>query len=95
MDRKAWSFALVGVAASLTIEESRITAARLILGGVATIPWRVQDAEAVLIGQPATPDVFERAAQSALTGAQPLTKNGYKLDLLKPMITRALAAASH
>jgi xanthine dehydrogenase YagS FAD-binding subunit len=94
MDRKAWSFALVGVAASLTIDGGRITGARIVLGGVATIPWRVQEAEAVLIGQPAAPDVFERAAHAAVTGSRPLTKNGYKIDLLKPLITRALAAAS-
>jgi xanthine dehydrogenase YagS FAD-binding subunit len=94
MDRNAWSFALVGVAASLTVENTHVTGARLVLGGVATIPWHVEEGEAVLVGQPVGPKVFERASQVALEGAHALSKNGYKVDLLRPLVVRALTAAS-
>jgi xanthine dehydrogenase YagS FAD-binding subunit len=65
-----------------------------VLGGVATIPWRVQAAEDVLIGAEATDAMFSRAAEAALLGATPLSKNGYKIALLKPLIQRALAQAA-
>ncbi len=47
-DRLSYAFALVSVAVGLTLEEGRITAARVALGGVAHKPWRVPEAEALL-----------------------------------------------
>lgn len=92
MDRKVWAFALVGVAARLVIEDGRIADARLVLGGVAPIPWRVADAEALLIGQSAGPELFERVARVAVEGAEPLAKNGYKVPLATSLVSRALSA---
>lgn len=94
MDRKAWAFALVGVAAHLVIENGHIVDARLVLGGVAPIPWRVPDAEKLLVGEPPSPELFARVAEAALEGAEPLSKNGYKIPLLRSLIPRALAAVS-
>lgn len=93
MERKVWSFALVGVAAALLIEGGRIAHARLVLGGVAPIPWRV-DAAQRLIGQEPDDDLFAQVADAALAEAQPLALNAYKLPLAKALIRRALAAAS-
>jgi xanthine dehydrogenase YagS FAD-binding subunit len=95
MDRKVWAFALVGVAAVLRLggpSGRRIEAARLVLGGVAPIPWRAAAAEQVLIGAEAGADLFARAAEVALAGAQPLEHNGYKLPLASALIRQALAA---
>ncbi len=94
MDRAAWAFALVGVAAHITMADDIITDARLVLGGVAPIPWRVKDAESVLIGNRADAAAFSRAADVALERAHPLTKNGYKVELAKRLIERALVAAT-
>jgi len=95
MDRKVWAFALVGVAAVLRLggpSGRRIEDARLVLGGVAPIPWRAAAAEQVLIGAEAGAELFARAAELALADAQPLTHNGYKLPLASALIRQALAA---
>ncbi|MGI8483337.1 MAG: FAD binding domain-containing protein [Thermomicrobiales bacterium] len=94
MDRNVWAFALVGVGALLLIENQRITDARLVLGGVAPIPWRVAEAESLLIGESADAALFARAADIAMQHAAPLSKNGYKIPLAKTMIARALEAAA-
>jgi xanthine dehydrogenase YagS FAD-binding subunit len=90
MDRKVWSFALVGVAAVLRTQGRLIVDARLVLTGVAPIPWRARTAEQALLGAEAAPETFERAAELALADAQPLSHNGYKVRLARAMIRRAL-----
>ncbi len=94
MDRKVWAFALVGVAAVARVEDGTIAEARLALGGVAPVPWRAVDAERVLAGSAATPETFDRAADAALSGAQPLHLNGYKLPIARALIRRVLEAAT-
>ena len=94
MDRKVWAFALVGAGVRLVIENGVIADARLALGGVAPIPWRAQRAEAMLTGSEPNAELFDRAAEMGLTGATPLSKNGYKVPLLKALIRNALVSAS-
>jgi len=91
MDRKVWAFALVGVAAAVTLDGGRIAEARLVLGGVAPVPHRAPDAERELVGAEPGEAVFARAADAALAGAVPLADNGYKVPLAKTLIRRALA----
>jgi xanthine dehydrogenase YagS FAD-binding subunit len=90
MDRKVWAFALVGVAAILRIEQARIADARIVLSGVAPIPWRVRAAEQVLVGVEATAGHFAHAAKVALAGAEMLHHNAYKVPLTQSLIRRAL-----
>jgi xanthine dehydrogenase YagS FAD-binding subunit len=92
MERQSWSFALVSVAAQLNFEGERIAAARLVLGGVAAIPWRAKDAENILRGQKFSEDLAERAAEAAVAGAQPLRDNVYKISLAKSLVKQALRA---
>ena len=93
MDRKVWAFALVGVAAVVELDGDRVSDARLVLSGVAPIPWRARAAEQALIGQSATPETFVRAADTAVQGAQSLEQNGYKAPLARSLIARALSEA--
>lgn len=90
MDRKVWAFALVGVAAVARLASGTIADARIVLTGVAPVPRRAREAEAVLAGQPPSAELFAHAAQAAMTGAQPLAKNGYKVPLAQALIRRAL-----
>ena len=93
MDRGAFSFALVGVAVVVGhSRDGRIEHARIVLAGVAPIPWRSHAAERVLLG--ATPDetVYQRAAAAALEGAQPLERNRWKVPLARALVKRALGA---
>jgi xanthine dehydrogenase YagS FAD-binding subunit len=90
MDRKVWAFALVGVAASLRLEGGVVADARLVLSGVATIPWHAPAAEQALTGQRATPELMARAADVAVANARPLEHNAYKVPLARNLVRRAL-----
>ena len=89
-DRASYAFALVSVAAALDIEDGIVKAARLALGGVGTKPWRAWEAEAALVGQSANEESYRAAAEVALRGARPLRHNGFKIEMAKRAITRAL-----
>lgn len=90
MDRKVWSFALVGVAVVVQMDGKMVDDLRIVLSGVAPIPWRVEVAEAVLRGKAVTPELIDEAAEAAVTNAQPLNNNGYKVPLARQLIRRAL-----
>jgi xanthine dehydrogenase YagS FAD-binding subunit len=91
-DRASFEFALVSVAAGLEIEDGRVRDARLAAGGVGTKPWRLQAAEAALVGQPATPESYDLAAR-AIEGARPRPMNAFKVELLRRTVRRALQQA--
>ena len=91
MDRESWTHAIVSAAVVVELEEGVCRAARIVLGGVAPIPWRVPDAERILVGQRLTPTVAARAAEVAVAGARPLSKNGYKVALTQAVVERTIA----
>jgi xanthine dehydrogenase YagS FAD-binding subunit len=90
MDRKVWAFALASVAVLLQMEGPKVGAARVVLGGVAPIPWRVVAAEQALIGQTLAQTDFAHVAELALAEAQPLQENGYKVPLSRGLVVEAL-----
>lgn len=93
-DRASYAFALVSVAVGLDIQNGTIRQARLALGGVAHKPWRSPEAEAVLNGARANQETFRRAATAALERAQGYKHNGFKIELGRRAIVRALATAA-
>ncbi|MGK7887547.1 MAG: xanthine dehydrogenase family protein subunit M [Crocosphaera sp.] len=93
-DRASYSFALVSVATALEIVGEEIKTARIALGGVAHKPWRAMEAEQFLTGKIANQSNFEQAAAIALKDAQPLAHNGFKIELSKRAIRRALAVSA-
>lgn len=82
-DRASYAFALVSVAAGVSIRDGRIEDIALAFGGIAPKPWRAFHAEAILRGGPATPAAFAAAMDAELADAQPATGNAFKLDLVK------------
>jgi xanthine dehydrogenase YagS FAD-binding subunit len=93
-ERDSMDFAISAVAAALTLGANQtVTEARIVLGGVAPIPWRVPNAEAALIGKTLSADVLMKVAKASLAGAQPLEKNAYKVPLTETLVRRALAKA--
>ena len=95
MDREAWTHAVVSAAIVLDMDKDVCRSARIVLGGVAPIPWRVPEAEKMLAGQRVTGDLATKAAEAALVGANPLAKNAYKVPLTKAIVQRtALALAT-
>ncbi len=89
-DRAQYEFALASAAVVLKVNGKHIERARVALGGVATKPWRSLEAERALEGKAADRATFERAADAAMAGAKPLQYNGFKIELAKKAIVRAL-----
>lgn len=90
-DRASYAFALVSVAAAITVDQHRVVDVRLALGGVAHKPWRASAAEEMLRGMPAIPASFAAAADAELRAARPLSGNGFKIELAKRTITATLS----
>jgi xanthine dehydrogenase YagS FAD-binding subunit len=90
MDREAWTHALVSAAIVLEMDKDVCRQARIVLGGVAPIPWRIPDAEKLLTGQRITSDVAAKVGEQAIAGATPLAKNAYKLPLTKNVVRRTI-----
>ena len=93
-ERTSYAFAVVSAAAALRIENGRIAEARLALGGVALKPWRAREAERILAGARADAALFRRAAEAALAQAKPSGDNGFKIELARRIVARALALAA-
>ncbi len=92
-ERTSYAFALVSVAAALELEGGYITDARLAMGGVAHKPWRAAEAERLLVGHVASTSQFEAAAAAEMHQATPLRDNGFKVELGRRLLVRALETA--
>jgi xanthine dehydrogenase YagS FAD-binding subunit len=90
LDREAWTHAVVSVAVVLDMDKQVCRSARIVLGGVAPIPWRLPKVEAMLAGQRITPELAAKAGEAAIEGARPLAKNKYKVPLTKNVVKRTL-----
>lgn len=90
--RGAWDFALAGAAVVVTVANGKVTSARIVLSGVAPIPWRVPAAERALVGQKLDSKTMSKAAEAAVTGAEPMEHNAYKVALVRGVVEEALEA---
>ncbi len=93
-DRASYEFALASAAVSLDIDDERIKAARVALGGIGTRPWHSPEAEAALLNKPATSKTFRAAAEAALAGARSHEHNAFKVELAKRTLALALEEVS-
>ena len=89
-DRASFEFAVVSVAAVLRVENGIIVEARLTAGGVAPMPWRFRRSEAALTGRAPDPLAIAAAGDLAIEDARPLAHNGFKIELLRNAVIRAL-----
>ena len=90
MDREAWTHATVSAAVVLEMDQDVCRSARIVLGGVAPVPWRVPDAERLLTGQRITPELAAHAGEIAIADAKPLAKNAYKVPMTKALVSRTV-----
>jgi xanthine dehydrogenase YagS FAD-binding subunit len=95
MERKVWSFALASVALQLNLEDNLVKNARIVLGGVAPKPWRLPQVEELLFNQPLSREIINNAAELAVAGAQPLSRNKYKIALVKGIVNEALSSINN
>lgn len=88
--RKPIDFAVVSVASIITLDQGICTDARIVLGAVAPTPVRALGAEEYLKGKKLSEETAAEAAETALAGAKPLSKNGYKVEIAKALVKRVM-----
>ena len=76
------------------MEGSNVKSARVVMGAVAPVPWRSRSAEEVLVGQPVTEELAARAAEAALSDAEPMSQNAYKIQIARTTVRRAILKAA-
>ena len=89
-DRASYAFALVSVAAVVDAGAGTVRSARFAFGGLAHKPWRVEAAEALVAGRPATRDTFDAAADRVLAGAHGYGANDFKIPLARRTLSAVL-----
>ena len=92
-ERLAWDHAIVSVATVIESSNGVVREARVVLGGVAPIPWRASKAEEFLRSKKIDEQTAQQASEIALEGAKPLKDNVYKVGMSKSLIQRALLAS--
>jgi NADPH-dependent glutamate synthase beta subunit-like oxidoreductase len=90
--REAVDFAIVSVASVITEKDGKCEGARIVLGAVAPMPFRAVEAEQVIKGKPMDRSNAEAAAEAAVAGAVPLSKNAYKVAITKTLVKRSLVS---
>lgn len=93
-DRTSYEFALTSAAVGLDIAGGVVRAARVAVGGVGTVPWRLPAVEERLVGRPPGAELWQAAAALAADGAQPLSENGFKVELVKRTVQRQLTTVA-
>jgi xanthine dehydrogenase YagS FAD-binding subunit len=91
--KQAHDWPLVMASVNLSFAMSQVSNAKVVLYGVAPIPYRCEAAEKAIAGKPINPETATAAANAAVEGAKPLSKNGYKVALTKTVVKRALLTA--
>jgi len=93
-DRQSYEFALASAAIALDVQDGVVRDARVALGGVATLPWRAREAEALLKGQKLDDGLAQRVAEAAFAGASGKKHNTFKIALGKRVVAHALHRAA-
>ena len=89
-ERGVWDFALVSAAVKGTVSGGIYSDIKIVLGGVAPVPWRLERAESLVRGRKVRINSVKQAARQALADAQPLKENGYKKELVEAVLSRAV-----
>jgi xanthine dehydrogenase YagS FAD-binding subunit len=93
-DRQSYEFALASAAVALDVQDGLVRDARVALGGVATVPWRAREAEALIKGQRFDDGLAQRVAEAAFAGARGSKHNEFKIALGQRVVARALHQAA-
>jgi xanthine dehydrogenase YagS FAD-binding subunit len=92
--KEAFDWPLAVAAVALTMSGSNVQSGRVVLGSVAPVPWRSSEAEQILAGQVVNEEIAQKAANAAVKNARPLSQNGYKVQLARVAVKRAILKAA-
>ncbi|MDH3884345.1 MAG: xanthine dehydrogenase family protein subunit M [Desulfobacterales bacterium] len=88
--RHASDFALASVAVVAEMSERIVQDIRIVMGGIAPYPYIADGTGAMVNGKELDPKLILQVAEASIDGARPLPRNGYKIDLAKALVKRAL-----
>ena len=91
-ERAGFDWPLASVAMVIGAAGGTVDEARVVLGHVATVPWRSEAAEQALVGQPPGAEAAAAAGEAAVVGAEPMSENAYKVGLVKVLVRRVAAS---
>jgi xanthine dehydrogenase YagS FAD-binding subunit len=91
--KQAQDWPLVLASVNLAMDGDTVSDARIVVYGVAPIPWRSTAAEKAITGKRVTPETAAAAGEAAIEGAAPLSMNAYKVPLTRTVVKRALLRA--
>lgn len=94
LQKQALDWPLASAAVVLRMEGDKVKSARVVLGQVAPVPWPSPEAEKTLDGKAVNAGVAGDAGKAALGQATPLSKNGYKVQLARVAVKRAVLRAA-
>ena len=89
-DRNVWDFALVSIAVAMDISDNVIGECRVVCGGVAAVPYRLNNVEQGARGESLGDAVADKLAPLAAAGARPLHYNHFKMPLMENLVRRAM-----
>jgi len=89
-ERNVWDFAIVSVAAVVNKSGNKINSGKIVLGGVAPIPWIDEDLNSMLSGMELSDSSIEDVAANMLMDAEPMEKNDYKIPLARNLVKKVL-----
>ncbi len=96
--RRHGDFAIVGLAASLTLSGGAISDARLAFAGMSDVPVRAAAAEDLLVGERPSAELFDEAARRATGDLDPPAdlhgSSDYRKTVAATMVRRGLRAAA-
>jgi len=78
----------------LDMNGTTVRGARIVMGAVAPIPWRSENAERALVGKVITEQTAMAAADAAIVGAKPMSGNAYKVQIARTAVKRAIMKAA-
>jgi len=88
--RGSWDFAVAGVALALRFHGQEVKDARVVLSAAAPVPWRSTAAESALLNRRIDRQAARGAAEEAMKGAAPLSRNAYKADIFRGLLEEQL-----
>jgi xanthine dehydrogenase YagS FAD-binding subunit len=92
--KQSHDWPIVTASVALRMAGGTVESARVVLGAVAPVPWRSLPAEQMLKGKRIDEAVAWQAAEAAMADAKPMTHNGYKVQVAKTALRRAIMKAT-